>query len=90
MGLIVRANERAREVLAAPHDIRGQMYTEPDWQISTVTGEPFAEDEAPFVHVMETEAPVYDVRYAVHRPEGERRIASVRSMAPPYERPTGR
>ena len=88
-GAIVRANERAREVLAAPHDIRGRMYTDPDWQITTVTGEPFPEDEAPFVRVMETEAPVYDVRCAAHgpesdSPEGRRRILSVNG-APLHE-----
>ena len=55
-GAIVRANERAHEVLAVPHGIRGQMYTDLDWQITTVTGEPFPEDEAPFVRVTETEA----------------------------------
>ena len=94
-GAIVRANERARKTMGAltPYDdIRGKMYTDPNWQITTVGGEPFPEEERPFARVMETEAPVYDVRYAAHGPESapedRRRILSINGA--PLREPTGR
>ena len=77
-GVIVRANEAAAEAQGlAPHDVCGRMYNDSKWHITTLEGEPFPDEARPFVRVMETEAPVYDTRYKVHAPNGERLIVSV-------------
>ena len=77
-GVIVRANERAREVLGlAPSDVQGRTYDAPEWHITAVDGTPFPEDALPFAQAMTTEAPVYDVRHAIAWPDGKQRILSV-------------
>jgi PAS domain S-box-containing protein len=77
-GTIVQANDRAQEVLGiVPSDVKGRTYSDPAWHITAVGGGPFPDHELPFAQVMETGAPVYDVRHAIQWPEGKRRILSV-------------
>ncbi|MGM0705328.1 MAG: PAS domain S-box protein, partial [Bacteroidota bacterium] len=77
-GTIIRANKRAQEVLGlVPSDVKGRTYNDPAWHITTVDGKPFPDDELPFAQVMNTEAPVYDIRHAIQWPNGDRRILSV-------------
>jgi len=77
-GTIVQANDRAQEVLGiVPSDVKGRTYSDPAWHITAVGGGPFPDDELPFAQVMETGAPVYDVRHAIQWPEGDRRVLSV-------------
>jgi PAS domain S-box-containing protein len=77
-GRIVRANARAEEVLGlTPSQIQNRCYDDPDWHHTTVDGEPFPDAEQPFVRVMESEAPVYDVRHAIVWPDGRRRYLSI-------------
>lgn len=77
-GTILRANDRAQEVLGlVPSDVQGRTYNDPAWHITAVGGGPFPDNELPFAQVMKTEAPVYDVRHAIQWPEGDRRILSV-------------
>ena len=77
-GQIIRANGRAEEVLGlAPGTVKERTYDDPAWAIEAVDGGPFPHDELPFVRVMTTEAPVYDVRHAIAWPDGQRRILSI-------------
>ena len=77
-GKIVRANERAEEVLGlTPSAVEGRSYDDPRWEHETINGAPFPEERQPFVQVMATEAPVYDVQHAITWPDGHRRILSV-------------
>jgi len=77
-GEIVQANARAEEVLGlSPRTLEGRTYDDPRWQHETVDGEPFPNEKQPFVQVMQTEAPVYDVQLAITWPNGRRRILSV-------------
>ena len=77
-GEIVRANARAEEVLGlSPSSVEGRSYDDPRWEHETVGGEPFPTEKQPFVRVMATEEPVYDVEHAITWPDGRRRILSV-------------
>jgi PAS domain S-box-containing protein len=77
-GEIIRANARAEEVLGlSPSGIEERSYDDPGWKHTAVDGGPFPDEEQPFVRVMETEEPVYDVQHAIEWPDGQRRILSV-------------
>jgi len=77
-GNIVRANARAEEVLGlSPSAVEDRTYDDPRWKHETIDGDPFPDEKQPFVQVMETEAPVYDVQHAITWPDGRRRILSV-------------
>lgn len=77
-GAIVFANDEAERVLGITHsDVEGRMFDAPEWQITDVDGGPFPMDELPFIRVMKTGEPVYDVRHAIVWPDGRRRILSV-------------
>ena len=73
-GTIVKANARAEEILgAASDDLVDRSYA--DWTVERLDGTPFPEEELPFVQVMETNTPVYDVHLVL--PDDPRRIVSI-------------
>ena len=77
-GRIVRANERAEEVLGLQASrVEGRAYDDPEWKITTVAGDPFPADQLPFARVQRTGRPVFDVRHAIEGPGGRRRILSI-------------
>jgi PAS domain S-box-containing protein len=77
-GEIIRANTQAEEILGlSPSAIEGRSYDDPRWAHETLDGAPFPEERQPFVQVMRTEAPVYDVQHAIRWPDGRRRVLSV-------------
>lgn len=77
-GRIVRANARAEEVLGlSPSAVEGRTYDDPRWEHETVGGDPFPDEKQPFVRVMNSGAPVYDVQHAIRWPDGNRRILSI-------------
>ena len=77
-GRIVRANERAVEVMGLSRSaVEGRTYDDPRWEHQTLSGEPVPEEEKPFVRVMTTEAPVHDVEQTITWPDGRRRILSI-------------
>jgi PAS domain S-box-containing protein len=77
-GRIVRANARAGEVLGrSPSAIEGCSYDDPRWDRETLDGDPFPDERQPFVQVMRTEAPVYDVQHVLRWPDGRRRVLSI-------------
>jgi len=77
-GQIIRANSRAEEVLGlSASEAESRTYDDPLWRHTTVEGDPVPDDEQPFLRVMETESPVYDVEQAIEWPDGRRRILSI-------------
>lgn len=77
-GNITRANDRAEEVLGlTPNNIESRAYNDPIWRHTTVDGKPLPNESQPFVVVMKTGKPVYDVRHAIEWPDGRRRILSI-------------
>jgi PAS domain S-box-containing protein len=77
-GRIVQANTRAEEVLGlSPSAIEGRSYDDPLWEHETLDGDPFPEEKQPFVQVMRSGEPVYDVQHAITWPDGRRRILSI-------------
>ena len=77
-GQITFANSRAEQVLGLTRDeITRRAYNAPAWRITDYEGKPFPEDKLPFHQVMTNGRPVYGVRHAVERPDGQRILLSV-------------
>jgi len=77
-GKFVRANERARDVLGIGQDeITGRSFNDPEWNITTLDGDPILDAERPFAQVIRTEEPVFGHEHTIETPEGNRRIFSV-------------
>jgi PAS domain S-box-containing protein len=77
-GRIVSANPAAERILGLSRDdIKGRTYHDPKWRITTADGGVFPEEQLPFVQVMRTARPVYDVEHAIEHPNGRRVILSV-------------
>ena len=77
-GRIVYANCRAEEVLSLEKSqIEDRIYEDPQWEITDFEGKDFPPQNLPSEQVKRTQEPVYDVRYAVTPPQGERKLLSV-------------
>jgi PAS domain S-box-containing protein len=88
-GRIVFVNPEASRVLGmAQHDLLRRTCDDPAWEITTLDGEPMAEDEMPFRRVVASGAPVRNTRHAIRLPDGRRRMLSV-NAAPLPRRPMG-
>lgn len=83
-GRVTFANSAAESILGLTcSEMAARTYNDPEWRITTVSGEPFPEEELPFRQVLRTAEPVYGVEHAVERPDGSRVILSINS-APLY------
>ncbi len=70
-GAITFANRRAEEILGLTRkDMQSRTYDAPQWQHTDYEGNPFPDEQQPFVQVMRTKAPVWNVRQAVVRDDG--------------------
>ena len=84
-GQITFANTQAERILGLRKDeITQRTYNTPAWRITDYDGNPFPEDDLPFVRVMNTRQPVYDVRHAVEWPDGRRVLLSI-NAAPLFD-----
>jgi PAS domain S-box-containing protein len=84
-GEIAFVNVRAEQILGLTKDeVSGRTYNDPDWQIQTLEGSPFAEADLPFVQVMRTQQPVFNVQHAIQDPDGKRVILSI-NAAPSFD-----
>ncbi len=76
-GDFVYANSKAEEVLGLEKpEIRNRTYDDPDWEITDLESNKFPKEELPFQRVKNTGEPVTDVRFAIERPNGDRRFLS--------------
>jgi PAS domain S-box-containing protein len=77
-GQISFANARAEQVLGLSRDqITQRRYNDPAWRISDYHGNAFPDEDLPLRHVLRTGQPVYDIRYAIERPDGQRVLLAI-------------
>lgn len=77
-GRIIYANKAAERVLGLkPDEVTGRSYNSPQWKHTALDGGPFPDEEMPFVRVLKTGEPVFDVRHAIEWPGGDRRALSI-------------
>jgi PAS domain S-box-containing protein len=77
-GTIVRANDRAEEVLGLnKSEITSRNYDDPEWEIVDAAGDPLPSEKLPFRQVIETGRPVYGYEHGIRRPDGTLRWLSV-------------
>ena len=77
-GRIIFANREAERILGlAASRMDGMLYDAPDWQISDLDGRPFPPGALPYPRVLAEGVTVRNVRFAITRPDGARRMLSV-------------
>jgi PAS domain S-box-containing protein len=77
-GQITFANEQAARTLGlTPDALKQRTFNTPDWRITQYDGSPFADSELPFLRVMATHQPVFNVEHAIQWPDGRRVFLSV-------------
>jgi len=84
-GEITYANARAETVLGlSKSEIMGRKYNASEWKITDYEGNPFPENQIPFVKVMATGHPVYNIRHAIEWPDGKRVFLAI-NAAPVFD-----
>lgn len=73
-GQIIYANPSAEGVLGLTRsEIERRTFDAPEWRSTDLDGGPWPEEMQPFVRVLNTKAPVHDVRHCIEKPSGERK-----------------
>lgn len=71
-GKITFANRRSEEILGIrKENITARTYDAPSWKHTDYDGNPWPDEKQPFVRVMTTKQPVWDVRHAIQKANGE-------------------
>ncbi|MGP1383233.1 MAG: PAS domain-containing sensor histidine kinase [Thainema sp.] len=84
-GQITFANDRATQILGLTKDEAvGRTYNAPVWQIQSLDGSPLPESEFPFVRVMQTKQPVFNVQHGIQTSVGQLLLLSV-NAAPSFD-----
>ncbi len=77
-GQIVFANKRTEDIFCLTKDeITQRGYSASEWHITDFDGNPFPEEQLPFIQVMNTGNPVYGVRHAVELSGRQRVFLSI-------------
>ena len=77
-GQIIYANEQAEHVLGLTRDeLEQRSYNAPEWQHTAIDGGPWPDEKQPFVRVMQTKAPVFDVQHAIVWPDKSIKYLSI-------------
>lgn len=77
-GQISFANAHAEKILGLTvSEITRRTYNTPEWKITDYEGNPFPEDQLPFIQVKTRLEAVYDVCHAIEWPNGERVYLSI-------------
>lgn len=77
-GKLIAANQAAERILKLTHSgLTERVYNDLCWSITTVDGQPFPEDELPFVRVMQTGKSVYGIEHAIAHADGTTAILSI-------------
>ena len=88
-GMITFANSRAEYVLGIGNGkLTRRAYNSSEWRITDHYGNPFSDDQLPFVRVMRSKQPVYDVRHAIQKGDGKRVLLSI-NAAPLFDEKGG-
>jgi PAS domain S-box-containing protein len=78
-GQITFANQRAQAIMGITQkDFTGRTtYDSPAWAHTDYDGNPWPDEKQPFVRVMQTKKPVWEVRHAITLPDGTRTYLSI-------------
>ena len=77
-GQITFANARAMQVLGLKRsEIAKRTHNDPAWRITAHDGRPLSDKDLPFQRAKATGKPVFDVRHAILRPDGQRVLLSI-------------
>lgn len=77
-GEIIFANDRAEQILGLGiSEVIGRAYNAPEWQIQSLDGSDFPDDQLPFAQVMQTRQTVIGVQHAIQWPNGKRLLLSI-------------
>lgn len=77
-GRIEYANSVAGKIFGVGRaEIMGRLYNDSAWKITTIQGEPYPEENLPFMIALRTGMPVDGAELAISRPDGSRIIVSV-------------
>jgi PAS domain S-box-containing protein len=77
-GKISFSNRRAEEIVNLPKDEIGERsYDSVTWKHTDYEGNPWPDEKQPFVRVMQTKAPVWDVRHAIEWSNGRKVYLSI-------------
>lgn len=80
-GEITYANLEAERILGLERSaLRGRRYNDQDWKVERVDGSPLPDDELPFSLAHARGGIVRDIRFAMHWPDGTRRILSANAV----------
>lgn len=78
LGVINFANAQAEKIFHMKRsEICGRMHDDVQWDMLNIDGKPFQKNEMPFLRILNQKAPLYDLRFSVARPGGDRVILSV-------------
>lgn len=77
-GEIKFANNQAEKRLGIKKDdITGRSYNAPEWKITDFDGNPFPNEQLPFVRVQNERETISDLQHAIEWPDGERIYLSI-------------
>ncbi len=77
-GMITFANRQSEKVLGIkPTIAETRAYNSPEWQTITPSGDPFPEDQEPFVQIMRTKRSVFDIVQGIKWPDGSIKLLSI-------------
>ncbi|MFC7215769.1 PAS domain S-box protein [Saliphagus sp. GCM10025334] len=66
-------NEHAESILGRDReDLESVAYDDPRWRLTDADGTPLSGGETPFMQVIETGEPIFDMEIGLRRPDGER------------------
>jgi PAS domain S-box-containing protein len=77
-GKMTFANAAVERILGVSREeIAQRAFNDPVWQLTTVDGKPFPDDQQPFSQIMRSKQPVFNVEQSVLHPDGRRVILSI-------------
>jgi len=80
-GEITYSNQEAERILGLEGStLPGWTYNDPRWRLETVKGDPLPEDQLPFRQAQAHGGIVRDIRFALHRQDGTRRVMSANAV----------
>lgn len=80
-GQITYANQEAERILHLDRSaLHGRGHNDPEWRLECVDGGPLPDEALPFRQAMDKGGIVRDIRFALHLPEGERRVLSANAV----------
>ncbi|MBC2835993.1 PAS domain S-box protein [Paragemmobacter straminiformis] len=80
-GRITYANLEAERILGLSRsEMRGKAYNDPSWRLERVEGGPLPDGDLPFRRALEEQGTVRNMRFALHWPDGERRVLSANAV----------